>query len=76
MRRVVMILFSIIIFIGATLSFAGDCGDVDGNPPVNILDIVYLINYKYKDGPGTGLWNNVRNDDGHRWLCLSNCNYW
>ncbi len=26
------------------------CGDVDGNPAVNILDIVYVINYKYKSG--------------------------
>ena len=47
-----MILLSIIIFMGATISFAGECGDVDGTPPVNILDIVYLINYKYKEGPG------------------------
>ena len=30
-----------------------DCepGEVDGTPPINILDIVYLINYKYKGGP-------------------------
>ncbi len=27
------------------------CGDVDGDELVNILDIVYLINYKYKGGP-------------------------
>jgi len=27
------------------------CGDVDGDELVNILDIVYLINYKYKEGP-------------------------
>ncbi len=27
------------------------CGDADGVPPVNILDIVYVINYKYKSGP-------------------------
>jgi len=26
------------------------CGDADGNEEVNILDIVYLINYKYKGG--------------------------
>ncbi len=28
-----------------------EAGDADGIPPVNILDIVYLINYKYKSGP-------------------------
>ena len=30
-----------------------DCqpGEVDAIPPINILDIVYLINYKYKNGP-------------------------
>jgi hypothetical protein len=27
------------------------CGDVDGDALVNILDIVFLINYKYKGGP-------------------------
>jgi len=27
------------------------CGDFDGQPEINILDIVYLINYKYKEGP-------------------------
>lgn len=27
------------------------CGDVDDDESVNILDVVYLINYKYKSGP-------------------------
>ena len=27
------------------------CGDADDNEVINILDIVYLINYKYKGGP-------------------------
>jgi len=27
------------------------CGDVDGVEGITILDVVYLINYKYKDGP-------------------------
>jgi hypothetical protein len=27
------------------------CGDPDGNDIVNILDVTYLINYLYKEGP-------------------------
>ena len=27
------------------------CGDFDGKEAINILDIVYLINFKYKEGP-------------------------
>ncbi len=27
------------------------CGDVDGAEGINILDIVFIINYKYKSGP-------------------------
>jgi len=27
------------------------CGDADGNGEINIGDIVYLINYLFKDGP-------------------------
>ncbi len=31
----------------------GDCetGEANGETPINILDVVYIINYKYKDGP-------------------------
>ncbi len=32
-----------------TISFI--CGDVNGDGGVNVLDIIYLINWKYKDGP-------------------------
>ncbi len=50
MRRFLLILISIIIFICATTSFAADCGDVNSDTNIDILDIVYLINYKYKGG--------------------------
>ncbi len=26
-------------------------GDIDGNRTINILDIVYMVNYKFKGGP-------------------------
>jgi len=27
------------------------CGDVDNSGKINVLDLVYFINYRYKDGP-------------------------
>jgi len=27
------------------------CGDVDGSGEIDILDVVYIIDYKYKEGP-------------------------
>lgn len=27
------------------------CGDADGSEVVNILDVTYIVNYLYKDGP-------------------------
>jgi hypothetical protein len=38
-------------FVLAEISCDCEPGEADGTPPVNILDIVYLINYKYKGGP-------------------------
>jgi hypothetical protein len=42
------------VTLGSThVPFGCDCepGEADGVSPTNILDIVYLINYKYKSGP-------------------------
>ncbi len=41
----------------------GLCADVDNNGLVNILDIVYLVNYKYKSGPEPYIMN-LGNVDG------------
>jgi hypothetical protein len=39
------------IYYGAIAIERGKCGDINGDTDINILDIVYLINYKYKSGP-------------------------
>jgi len=46
-----MLLLGIVILIATATSFAGVCGDANNDGNVDILDIVYLINYKYKAGP-------------------------
>lgn len=38
------------------------CGDVDNNGEVNILDILYLINYKFKDGPAPEIFESSDTD--------------
>jgi len=35
------------------------CGDANGDESVNILDITFLINYLYKDGPAPDPWEKV-----------------
>jgi uncharacterized protein (TIGR02145 family) len=51
MKRMLMILFGIIIFITASTSFAGECGDVNADDKLNLLDISYIINHLYRGGP-------------------------
>jgi len=55
-RRVILILTGVIflgiaLFVGGTAPNAGECGDVNLDNNVDILDIVRLINFKYKAGP-------------------------
>ncbi|UCD93636.1 MAG: PKD domain-containing protein [Candidatus Zixiibacteriota bacterium] len=33
------------------VSLSGLCGDADGSEALNILDVTYLVNYLYKNGP-------------------------
>ncbi len=37
--------------VGTMVELPYICGDVDGAEGINILDIVFIINYKYKSGP-------------------------
>jgi len=42
-----------------------DCGDVNGDEDINIFDVVYLIDYLYRDGPEpVDLWTADVNGDG------------
>ncbi len=57
MRRVFTTIFCIFMLLPISTSLAAVCGDVTGLTPgapdgqVNVLDIIYLINYKFKSGP-------------------------
>ncbi|UCD94753.1 MAG: SMP-30/gluconolactonase/LRE family protein [Candidatus Zixiibacteriota bacterium] len=37
--------------VAGTVSLSGICGDANNDAAVNILDVTYIINYLYKDGP-------------------------
>ncbi len=47
-----MVLLGIIIVLASfAVSFAGVCGDINGDAFANVADAVYMINYVFKGGP-------------------------
>jgi len=51
MRKVLLLLLGFVIIAMPFDALAGDCGDVNNDGAVDILDIIYLIDYKFKGGP-------------------------
>jgi len=68
----------IIILIMLPASIVGDCGDVNDDGDINILDIVYLINYRYKGGaePDCGPTGTVTDIDGNIYLTIKIGEQW
>jgi len=51
MKRFLVVFLGIIIFIVPEISLGEGCADLDNDDKINILDVVYLINFIYKNGP-------------------------
>ncbi|MCP4706380.1 MAG: hypothetical protein GY865_17415 [candidate division Zixibacteria bacterium] len=51
MKRMLTALLCMAMMVTAVTSLGGECGDINLDNNVDILDIVYLINFKYKSGP-------------------------
>lgn len=48
-----------------TFTIEPSCGDVDSDGDLNILDVIFIINFKYKDGPPPEeMWVIDINNDG------------
>ncbi len=56
MRQWSIIAYLVLMLLSASNSFAEDCGDVNNSGTLNILDVSYIINFLYKDGPSPICW--------------------
>jgi uncharacterized protein (TIGR02145 family) len=46
----------IVLIMVSTSLFAEDCGDVNGDTKLNLLDVSYIINHLYRSGPDPICW--------------------
>jgi uncharacterized protein (TIGR02145 family) len=44
-------ILGLVIFFMVSTSFAGTCGDVNGDDKLNLLDVSHIINFLYRHGP-------------------------
>ena len=45
------IITGVIVLIMVSTSFAGECGDVNNDANLNLMDVAYIINHLYRAGP-------------------------